>query len=102
MALRLLQGARAQTERHRLTPPGKPEPFLHFFFCRTTCGVRTYASGDHLPSFGGLFYAIAIAALDEVDADELAATPVQYIDGRHNRFDQAPEDYAAALRAFLI
>jgi len=75
---------------YRWTPPGKPEPFLHFFFCKT-CGVRPYASGDH-PSFGGLFYAVSIAALDEVDADDLAAAPVHYIDGRHNRFDQAPED----------
>ena len=88
-ALRLLQGAEAQTE-YRWTPPGKPEPFLHFFFCKI-CGVRTYASGDH-PSFGGLFYAVSVAALDEVDTDELAAAPVQYIDGRHNRFDQAPAD----------
>lgn len=87
--LRLLDGAEAQAE-YRWTPPSKPGPFLRFRFC-STCGVRVYASGDH-PSFGGLFYAISVPALDDVDADTLAAAPLRYIDGRHDRFDQAPQD----------
>ena len=85
----LLQGADALTE-YRWTPPAKPEPFLHFFFCKT-CGVRTHARGEH-ESFGGVFNAVAIATLDNADADELAAAPVNYIDGKHDRFDQKPAD----------
>jgi hypothetical protein len=86
---RLLQGAGALSE-YRWTPPGKPAPFLRFRFCKT-CGVRTWASGDH-PQFGGLFHAVSVAALDDVDADELAAAPVHYVDGRNDRFDQKPAD----------
>jgi hypothetical protein len=87
--LRVRQGQDALTE-YRWTPPNKPEPFLHFFFCKT-CGVRTWASGDH-PQLGGLFYAVPVMALDDVDADELAAAPVNYVDGRNDRFDQRPAD----------
>ena len=75
---------------YRWTPPGKPEPFLHFQFCKT-CGVRAFGWGDH-PSFGGKFYAVPVAALDDVDPDELAAAPINYIDGRHDNFNTAPAD----------
>lgn len=87
--LRLTQGQDALTE-YRWKPPAKAEPFLRFFFCKT-CGVRTWASGEH-PQFGGLFHAVSVMALDDVDADELAAAPVNYVDGRNDRFDQRPAD----------
>jgi hypothetical protein len=86
---RLLQGAQTLSE-YQWTPPGKPGPFLHFFFCKT-CGVRTHARGEH-ESFGGVFNAVSVMALDNVDADELAAAPVNYVDGRNDRFDQRPAD----------
>jgi len=86
---RLTQGAEALTE-YRWTPAGKPEPFLRYAFCKT-CGIRAYGRGEH-PSMGGVFYAAPITTLDDVDADELAAAPVKYADGRHDRFDQPPED----------
>ena len=54
----------------RWIPPGKPEPFLHFQFCKT-CGVRAFGWGDH-PSFGGKVYVVPVTALDNVDPDELA------------------------------
>jgi hypothetical protein len=41
---------------------------------------------------GGRFFAIAVATLDDVDPDELAAAPLKFIDNRHDRFDQAPAD----------
>jgi hypothetical protein len=41
---------------------------------------------------GGAFYAVQISLLDDVDSEELAAAPVRYIDGRHDRFDRAPDD----------
>jgi hypothetical protein len=37
-------------------------------------------------------YAIAVATLDDVDAEELAAAPLKFVDGRHDKFDKAPED----------
>ena len=77
-AFRLKSGAEALSE-YRWTPPGKPEPFLTYAFCKT-CGVRLYGTGDHPES--GRMYAIAVSALDDADADELAAAPVKYFDGR--------------------
>ncbi len=86
---RLVQGADAISE-YRWTPPGQPGPFLTFSFCKN-CGIRTFAGGE-LEALGGVFRAVPIATLDDVPADELAAAPVSYIDGRHGRFDQPPED----------
>jgi hypothetical protein len=87
----LRPGPGADTQAHyQWTPPGKPHPFLHYHFCGT-CGVRTYGHAE-MESMGGLFYAVNVAALDGVDIDELAAAPIQYVDGRHDRFQSAPED----------
>jgi hypothetical protein len=49
------------------------------------------ARGD-IPTLGGIVIAIPIAALDGVDPEELAAAPVLYVDGRHDRFDRTPDD----------
>ena len=85
---RLLAGEDALTQ-YRWTPPGKPEPFLRYAFCKT-CGVRIHGTAEH-PK-GGRFYALSIATIDDVDADELASAPIKYIDGRHDRFSEAPDD----------
>jgi hypothetical protein len=85
---RQLSGADAQTEYH-WTPAGRPAPNLHFRFCKT-CGVRTAGRGEHGPA-GGPFIFIAVASLDDADADELAKS-IRYLDGRHDRFDRPPED----------
>jgi hypothetical protein len=73
---------------YQWVPPGRERSFLHFLFCRT-CGVRIYGWGDD-PSFGGKFHAVALAALDDASADTLAAAPIKYVDGRHDRFDAEP------------
>jgi len=88
-AFRLQSGADAIAE-YRWTPPTKSEPFLTYAFCRI-CGVRIYGTADD-PKVGGRMYAVAVATLDDVDADELAAAPIKYFDGRHDRFDQPPAD----------
>ena len=75
---------------YRWTPPGRPGPFLNYRFCKT-CGVRVYATGD-AEFMGGRFFALAVATLDDVDTDELAAAPLKFIDNRHDRFDRAPAD----------
>jgi hypothetical protein len=86
---RLIAGDAALTE-YRWTPPGRPEPFLHFHFCKT-CGIRTHAWGD-AEFMGGKFYALVVATLDDVDRDDLVAAPLRYIDGRNDRFDHPPAD----------
>jgi hypothetical protein len=84
----LLQGEDALAD-YQWTPPGKPQPHLHYRFCRT-CGIRAFARGD-VPALGGVFYAVNVAALDDADSDELAAS-IKYLDGRQDRFDRRPED----------
>jgi hypothetical protein len=86
---RLRSGEDALSD-YRWTPPGRPAPFLTYRFCRH-CGVRIYGTGE-ADFMGGRFFALAVATLDDVDPDELAAAPMKFIDGRHDRIDQAPAD----------
>jgi len=68
--------------------PGQRAPRLHLFSCGR-CATGLYSWGD----FGrGKFYAINVMALDDLDPDELAAAPIKYEDGRHDRWDRVPED----------
>jgi hypothetical protein len=68
--------------------PGQREPRLHYFFCKR-CAGGIYAWGD----FGsGKFDAVQVTALDDLDPDELAAAPLKYEDGLHDRWDRVPED----------
>lgn len=86
---RLVAGAEQQAN-YRWMPPGRTQSTIEFHFCKV-CGIRTPARGE-AEALGGTFYAIQVPLLDEVDPDELAAAPIGYIDGRHDRFDQAPAD----------
>lgn len=86
--LKVLQGADA-LGTYRWKPASKPAPFLTYHFCKH-CGVRTHCTGD-APN-NGVQHAVQIAVLDNVDADELAAAPINRLDGLHDRFDRAPED----------
>jgi len=88
---RLLEGG--GVSEYRWTPPGEPAPHLTFTFCRS-CGVRTYARGN-LEALGGVFHAISVPALD-LTPEQFAAIPINYIDGRNGRYDQAPP-YPAAI-----
>lgn len=81
--LRLTAGAEALAD-YQWTPPGRPHAFLHYRFCKT-CGIRTFAQGGESEQMGDAFYAVAVASPDDVDPDELAAAPVNYVDGRHDR-----------------
>jgi hypothetical protein len=80
-----------QLSDYSWVPPGRSEANLHYRFCRT-CGVRTFAQGDHA-SQGGKFYAVAIAALDHIekDADEVAKS-IKYVDGRHDDYEHELAD----------
>jgi hypothetical protein len=59
-------------------------------FCKR-CGIRTYSRG-HLEQLGGDYVSIALASLDDLDAAELVAAPVQYMDGRANNWWNAPAE----------
>jgi hypothetical protein len=84
---RLVSGGESQAD-YQWTPPGRDRPTIEFHFCRN-CGIRTPGRGELQ---GGAFYAVQVPLLDNVDPDELAAAPIRYVDGRHDRFDQQPAD----------
>ena len=87
-AFRIESGGEALHD-YQYAPPGKPAPFLHFEFC-AKCGVRGFTRGGALPQFGGEFYAINLACLDDATDDELAAAPVKYADGKHDDWSREP------------
>jgi hypothetical protein len=84
-AFRLLQGEDALTD-YRHTPPSRPEPFLHLYFC-DRCGIRPFSKGGPLPELGGEFHAVNVACLDDATDEELAEAPIHYADGLHDDWD---------------
>jgi hypothetical protein len=94
-SFRLMAGTEALTE-YQWTPTGRPHPALHYHFCNA-CGIRTFAWGES-ESMGGRFYALAVTAIDDADADDLAAAPLRFVDGRQDRFDQPPAEHSASMR----
>jgi hypothetical protein len=86
---RLTAGAEAEAS-YQWTPAGRSAPSNTYHFCKV-CGIRTPARGD-MEAMGGAFYAVQVPLLDDVDRDELAAAPITYVDGLHDRFDRAPAD----------
>jgi hypothetical protein len=86
-----IQKGEDQLSDYTWIPPGRSEASLHYRFCET-CGVRAFAQGDH-ESQDGKFYAVAIAALDEIeqDADQVARS-IKYVDGRHNDYEHEPAE----------
>jgi hypothetical protein len=59
-------------------------------FCRH-CGVKVFGKG-HLDELGGDFYAVSVACLDDASDEDLAAAPVQYEDGRNDRWERQPQE----------
>jgi hypothetical protein len=57
------------------------------YFCRT-CGVRPYGIG-HNPEIGEV-YGVNIGCLEDVTAEELAAAPIQYCDGKYDNWQSPP------------
>jgi hypothetical protein len=83
---RLTAGAEFQAN-YQWTPPGKPAPTIEFHFCKI-CGIRTPGRGEC--DKGGAFYAVQVPLLNDVDPEELAAGPVQYVDGLHDPTARRP------------
>ena len=86
---RLTSGVEAQAT-YQWTPPGQGKPRNHYHFCKA-CGIRTPARGE-AAELGGLFFAVQINLLDDVDVDDLASSPIRYVDGRHDHFDRPPKE----------
>ena len=84
---RLTAGEEVQST-YQWIPPGRPRPTIEFHFCQV-CGIRTPGRGE---CAGDAFYAVQVPLLDNIDPNELAAAPIQYVDGLHDDFDQAPAD----------
>jgi hypothetical protein len=88
---RLVSGDEALSD-YRAKDSNWPEGNVHHYFCRT-CGVRCFSKGYlEMAPFNGWFHAVNVATLDDATDAELAATPIQYEDGRNNRWDDAPRE----------
>ena len=62
----------------------------HHLFC-SNCGVRSFGRG-HLDAIGGDYVAVQLAALENIDVQELLAAPVRHADGRNNNWQEAPQE----------
>jgi len=81
-AFRLLAGEDAQTDYQFGTFSG------HIPFC-SKCGVRTFSHG-YVEQIGGAFVSIRVNTLDDVTPEELAASPINYGNGRDNLWWEQP------------
>src|SRR3546814_9796059 len=61
----------------------------HHVFCKT-CGVSSFGHG-YVEEIGGAYVSVSIACLDDLSPAEMAALPVQHMDGAGNNWWNAPE-----------
>lgn len=61
------------------------------YFCHV-CGVRLFGRARDQAA-DGAFYNINLGCLDDVDPGELAAVPVEYLDGRHDDWGSTPAEF---------
>lgn len=61
------------------------------FFCRH-CGVRAFGIGTETPI--GLMYGVNLGCLEDVSEEELSKLSITYVDGRSDRYPEAPEFFA--------
>jgi hypothetical protein len=90
-AFRLLAGAEQLADFQR-TPAGMSTPFLHLHFCRH-CGIRPFSHGGASAKLGEPFHAVNLACLDDATDEELAAAPIQYVNGRDDDWKAAPAEH---------
>jgi hypothetical protein len=62
---------------------------IHHLFCKR-CGVKAFGRGE-LPDLGP-FYAISVLCLDDASADEIAAAPLEYQDGKNDAWERRPAE----------
>jgi hypothetical protein len=61
------------------------------YFCRH-CGVRPFGIGTETPI--GTMYGVNLGCLEEVSDEELSRLAITYVDGRDDRWSQAPRFFA--------
>jgi hypothetical protein len=82
-AFRLVQGEASLSEYRCNTRTEQ------HFFC-AACGVRPFGMGSS-PRWGP-YVAVSVHCLDDVTADELAAAPISFLDGRKDNWTTPPAD----------
>jgi len=60
----------------------------HHYFCEH-CGVRAFGIGNDTPI--GKMYGVNVGCLEGVSDEELSRIPIAYVDGRNDRWQDAPE-----------
>jgi hypothetical protein len=83
-AFRLLAGEEALSDYQFATKSA------HHLFCKH-CGVRSFGRG-YIEQIGGDYVSIQLAALDDVDPQELIEAPVKYANGRDNNWWNPPSE----------
>jgi hypothetical protein len=63
---------------------------IRHLFCKH-CDIKTFGRAN-MKEVGGEFYAVNLACLDDLMPAELAAAPVQYENGRKDRWDAVPAE----------
>lgn len=66
-----------------------PKGDIDHYLCRV-CGVHPFSRG-RLDQLGGVFWAVNVACFDDVAESDLAAAPLIYEDGLHDRQRRAPD-----------
>lgn len=66
------------------------ERFVRRGLC-TACAVTPFGWGN-VPEIGGDYVSINLACLDDLDPAELAAAPVQFMDGRNDNWWNPPAE----------
>jgi hypothetical protein len=61
------------------------------FFCRR-CGVRAFGVGNDTPI--GKMVGVSIGCLEGVSEEMLSKVPITYVDGMHDRWQEAPEFFS--------
>lgn len=61
------------------------------FFCRR-CGVRAFGVGNDTPI--GKMVGVNIGCLEGVSEEMLSEVPITYVDGMHDRWQEAPEFFS--------
>lgn len=69
-----------------------PPDAIHHYFCKI-CGVQPFSKGYlDMEPFNGWFYAVNIATLDDMTAEEIISAPVIYEDGLHDKQLETPAE----------
>ena len=61
------------------------------YFCKH-CGVRPFGIGTETPI--GKMYGVNLGCLSDVTEEELAGLKITYVDGMHDRWQNAPEFFS--------